>query len=401
MAHLKHSFLPWFIMIVLAILLIGTRSASSAFATLAQDSPPSWSIISSPNVGLLNNDLRGVATVSPSDIWAVGFSNSTQDDNPAHTLTEHWNGAKWSIVPSPNAGSTSNFFSGVAAISSNDVWAVGNHYTGSGGNGGNTLIEHWDGRHWSIIPSPNADDSAFNELSGVAAISSNDIWAVGNSISLDPSQDNTLIEHWDGDTWSVVPSPNPGASDNTLEHVAAVSASDVWAVGDFSKTVGHNQALTEHWDGRHWSAVSSPNVGKFANFLRSVTVVSSQDFWAVGYAAAAPGNINHTLTEHWNGSRWSVVPSPNPETASNYLLGVAAISSSNLWAVGYADDFTTSPTTLAEHWNGSSWSVVSSPNRQPPADSLAAAAVISASNIWAVGSHLTPDSIFQTLIEQY
>ncbi len=104
---------------------------------------------------------------------------------------------------------------------------------------------------------------------------------------------------------------------------------------------------------------------------------------------------------HWNGSKWSVVPSQNPETESNYLQGVAVVTANNIWAVGYAYDFNTNPTTLIEHWNGSKWSVVPSPNRQPPADSLSAVAILSAHDIWAIGSHIDPNLDFQTLSEHF
>jgi hypothetical protein len=72
-----------------------------------------------------------------------------------HTLIEHWNGAAWSIVPSPNSGSTDNdTLVGVVAISASDAWAVGTIIT-SGSNAGQVLIEHWDGSSWSIVPGGN------------------------------------------------------------------------------------------------------------------------------------------------------------------------------------------------------------------------------------------------------
>src|SRR6266702_8897037 len=76
-----------------------------------------WTVVSSPSPGSVN-DLNGVASISANDVWAVGDTNQ-------QTLTEHWNGHKWSVVPSPNVGTHNNELFGVTAVSATDVWAVG------------------------------------------------------------------------------------------------------------------------------------------------------------------------------------------------------------------------------------------------------------------------------------
>jgi len=93
-----------------------------------------------------------------------------------------------------------------------------------------TLIEHWNGSTWSIVPSPNAGDGG--ELKAVAAVSASDVWAVGNSLGPGNGVKKTLVEHWDGSAWSVVPSPSPDMfTDDSLLSVAARSSQEVWAVG--------------------------------------------------------------------------------------------------------------------------------------------------------------------------
>ena len=71
------------------------------------------------------------------------------------------------------------------------------------------------------------------------------------------------------------------------------------------------QTLTEHWDGSTWNVVSSPNVGTNDNILYGVATVSTDDVWAVGTSTS---NGASTLTEHWDGSQRIVVSSPNPGT---------------------------------------------------------------------------------------
>ena len=118
-------------------------------------------------------------------MWAVGvYYTYVNNVTSLQTLVEHWNGTAWTVVPSPNAvgmGTYANFLSDVTSISANDIWAVGYTYS-SPSPGGQTLIEHWDGISWSIVPGPNLGTSP-SELFGVAAVSANDVWAAGDYIN--------------------------------------------------------------------------------------------------------------------------------------------------------------------------------------------------------------------------
>ena len=134
----------------------------------------------------------------------------------------------WSTVSSPNPGTSYNSLNGVAAISANSIWAVGSH---GNGNGSLTLIEHWNGTQWKVVPSPNVNNSLTDSLSGVIAIAANNIWAVGgyNNAS---NNALTLIEHWNGTKWSVVNSPSPGSIASDPLAVARVPVThNVWSVG--------------------------------------------------------------------------------------------------------------------------------------------------------------------------
>ena len=104
------------------------------------------------------------------------------------------------------------------------------------------MIEHWNGTSWSVVKSPNVgSDSDGNVLSGVAAVSASNIWAVGSYSK------GSLIEHWNGTSWSVVKSPNVGSQFNYLSGVAAVSASNIWAVGDYKSSASPYQTLIEFY----------------------------------------------------------------------------------------------------------------------------------------------------------
>lgn len=312
---------------------VGSREESGAsgiFRTLVERwDGADWSVVPSPNIGEGDDDLAGVAALSKTNVWAVGISNARQTSTP-RTLVEHWNGRAWSIVPSPSLGQLSALGS-IMAVAANDIWA-GGFYVDSGGND-RTLVEHWNGSTWSIVPSPNP--GLTNDFIGTMAASSpSDIWAVGTQSSNFDNSSQTLVEHWNGRAWTVVPSPSPGTLYNSLGGVTEVSATDIWAVGQIQNTATiFARTLTEHWDGRNWTVVPSPNLSTSANGLSSVAHRSSTDVWAVGAYFLARSGISRTLVERWNGQRWSVEPSPNPGGQYDQLYNITAVST-DLWSVG-------------------------------------------------------------------
>src|SRR5262249_3020968 len=149
-------------------------------------------------------------------------------------------------------------------------------------------------------------------------------WAVGNYSG------GTLIEGWDGTAWTQQPSPSPGSAGNGLFGVAATSATDAWAVGTYTMTADPTQTqnLIEHWDGTAWKQVPSPNPTAISG-IAARPAPSPAEAGAVAESAAAAAT--HTLIEHWDGTAWKQVPSPNP-TANSTLSGVDATSAANAWA---------------------------------------------------------------------
>src|SRR2546425_993468 len=79
--------------------------------------------------------------------------------------------------------------------------------------------------------------------------------------------------------------------------------------------------------GGKWSIVRSPVVRTNNGELRGGMASAASIFWVV-VEAAKSGAPGQTLIEHWNGTRWQVVSSPNVGSVVNQLLGVAAVSAS-------------------------------------------------------------------------
>lgn len=360
-----------------------------------------WNIVSSSLAGGTRGDtsLEDVAVISADDAWAVGTQFSLVPDR-SRTLIEHWNGRSWSLTDSPDSGSSNNSLFGIAAISTSDIWAVGQYETRPGLF--QTLLEHWNGQRWSVVASPNVDH--FNTLSGVIALSSTNVWAVGASSSAPNQEEQTLIMHYDGSQWKVVASPNVKASSNHLGGITAISAHDVWAVGqygDSDKGAGETKTLVEHWNGSRWSIVASPNIPATNNGLESVSGTSAYDIWAVGSTFDFASATGQPLIEHFNGSTWSIVQSPQSETVSR-LMGVTALSSHLIWAVGSSsqDGDPDHEKTLIEQWNGSRWSIVASPNVDVTGNTLTKVAHDAKNGAtWAVGA--TGSKPSQTLTEVF
>ena len=376
------SFIWKMLPLILITMLLSTGVAQASGA---------WKLIHGVNPSAIYDGLRGVAAVAPNDAWAVGAYSKTQ--NTHQPLIEHWNGTKWSVVPSPTPDPAANLLYGVAATSAQDAWAVGNYYSNIDSIG-KTLIDHWNGTKWTVATSPNPSSSV-NGLNGVIALSPGNAWAVGQYTDNISDYTEPLIEQWNGTNWTIVAGPKPGAGEAALVSVSASSANSIWAVGNLINQFGYTQTLIEYWDGTTWSVVPSPNPGVLSNTLSGVTAISASNVWAVGqYESNTSFN---TLIEHWNGTQWSVVPSPNPSTSQNALYGVAAVSANNIWTVGQ-DDQGLGGRTLIEQWNGTTWNVVSSPNQGSGDNTLfAVARVPSTQKAWAVGQYSSSNSqtIFQ------
>ncbi len=361
------------------------------------DRRPSWNLVDSSNVFTTENELLVASAVSANNIWAGGYYCLDAACNTYHTLIEHWNGSTWSIVSSPNVDA-GGYVRGIAAVSANNVWMVGFSCLDSAGcTTFTTLIEHWNGTSWSVVPGP--DTGAGNSiLRAISAHSANDIWAVGSR----NTNASTLTEHWNGTAWSIVPSPNPGSVVNRFQAVDVHTSRDVWAVGFFctDSDCTYPQTLTEHWNGTAWSVVPSPNVGTFGSLLLGTFARSANDVWAVGYYCTdSDCNGDQTLIEHWNGTAWSVVPSPNVGTVHTVLHEIVALAPDDAWATwGYCDEGTCP--NLMLHWDGHTWSVypISSPGTLD--NGLNAFAVVGHKDIWGVG-YMNSGSGYRTQVQHF
>ena len=289
-----------------------------------------WSIVASPNVGTSDNALSGVSCTSLRWCVAVGYYKA---NGVFTTLIESWNGSKWSVAPSLNVGANS-LLQGVSCVSAKSCEAVGWNFDSTGLE--STLIESWNGSSWSVAPSPNRS-LAGNILAGVSCVASTSCQAVGYTIpNSQPPVYETLIESWNGFAWSIVPSPNQPTSASLLEGVSCVSANACEAVGNYNVGLGNYQTLVESWNGTSWAIVPSPNGQTIMTGLRTddngligVSCTSARACEAVGLYFNVGLSNYQTLIESWNGSSWSLVPSSNGSTDYNALVAVSCHQNSS------------------------------------------------------------------------
>ncbi len=290
--------------------------------------------------------LYDVSCVTASDCWGVGGQQTLLAGNDPKVLMEHWDGAHWSVAQSPPTGGL--LFS-VDCPGADDCWAVGATVDPVSGNVVGSLAFYWDGSSWTQITLP-ASGQSNEQVSSVSCTGSSDCWAVGtaspNSIWSDlipnllyKSQGaEPWLLHWDGSTWSGSTAPDPqsptGAS---LSGVTCVTSSECWAVGSTMDANGHfSEPLVEGWDGATWSIAPTPlaDLGVLAN----VTCLSDSACWAVGASSVVQqnGSSPQALIESWDGSSWTVDPSPDV-TAISDLYGVACSLGAQCFASGLAE----------------------------------------------------------------
>jgi hypothetical protein len=232
--------------------------------------------------------------------------------------------------------------------------------------------------------SPAQADTAYSplltlssaRLYAVSADSASDAWAVGYGDNAAKSEDMSLILHWNGTSWAAVPSPNPGGTGGTILYgVAAISPADVWAVGNSGTT-----ALILHWNGTSWAKVATPPLTGISG-LNWVSADSGTDVWAVGFNNNSTSSGSMLL--HWNGTTWSQVAIPSGVT----LNQVKAISPKNVWAGGATSS---DAQAVMLHWDGTSWTQVTLPGPSGAVNSnVNGIGASSATNAWAVGTYDT------------
>jgi hypothetical protein len=263
---------------------------------------------------------------------------------------------EWSLQSSNNEGGS---LYDVSCASANDCTAVGRIWpTG-------TLAKHWNGSSWTVQATPNPGPAGeYDYLRGVSCTSSSACTAVGYTATEGFLPSEVLVERWSGGEWSVQSAPVPvGASRSMFYDVSCASSSECVAVGNYRKSTGVNTQedplLIERWTGGEWFMDPSPTAGSGnGNYLYDVSCASGTSCMAVG-EIRKQGSSVLPLVEHWNGINWTGEPlSLSPEAKAGGLTGVSCSSQSSCMAVGWFNRSAESGRNgqaVAIRWNGSEW----------------------------------------------
>jgi hypothetical protein len=337
-----------------------------------------------------NSTLASVSASGPAEAWAVGtFMNQKALDQP---LAEHQAGTRWTRVTVPEPAGQEATLSGVDDLSPDNAWAVGT-------SGGLTLIEHWNGTAWSIVPSPNpatgipGDGDMLTSISGTGP---DNLWGAGWDTNEATGRISMLFEHWNGTKWTAVTTPTPGG---VALAVTVISKDNAWAVGEGGLPAATAAA---HWNGKAWSAVPTPDLTSASlNQLTGVSADGAGEVWASGYGVDPGRNFRVPYVLHWTGTKFVMTTVPNPDTTvgnvggeGSLLTGIQVLTPADAWVVGATFGRNGASRTLTEQFNGTVWTVVPSPDPghltgAPPSNFLQSVATAGGGNLFAVGVRKT------------
>ena len=326
---------------------VGQFVSGGATQTLAEAwNGSGWSIQSTPNVnGAATSVLSGVSCPSASACEAVG--DSSTGPNSA-TLAEVWNGSSWSIQSTPNTAGNVNNLEGVSCTAATACTA-----TGTG------LAERWNGTSWALqtIASPHGNTAA--DLSRVSCTDATRCMAVGSFFDKEAIQ-QMVTEQWDGTKWTVFSPPLSTVADSTgLSDVSCTFATACTAVGFYHDPVDGNRALAENWSLRWQLQPPQIPTGAIASNLQTVSCPFVNFCAAVG-GDEQTGSVFDAVVETWNGKNWIIGTTPNASNSN--LSGVSCNGAKACTAVGDAVGAGSTLVSLAERYNGTSWTVQSTPN---------------------------------------
>jgi hypothetical protein len=246
----------------------------------------------------------------------------------------------------------------------------------------------WNGTAWSNQPTPSEGSGTI--LKDVSCTAPSACIAVGYYTVYRPHFPHvfTLAERWNGTAWSIQSTPNPNTLDNVLDGESCTTATACTAVGS-----GVNAPLAERWNGTGWSIEPTPKpAGTQPIVLFSVSCPTTTDCTAVGDYTSTAGYT--PLAEQWNGTSWTLQSTPTLPGAG-VLEHVTCATASACTAVGWGG----ADGALVEHWDGTAWTIQPTPN--PPGGTLSGVSCTTATACTAVGSYTNSSGTEVTLAENY
>lgn len=296
-------------------------------------------------------EFHDVTTLPDGTAWASGEWKRmlSLSQIETFTLAMHWDGEAWTQVPTPSPspypGGTEAMLHAVGAVAPDDVWAAGEARGDAGGLsvGAWILVEHWDGSSWEVVPSPPPPGGVSINFSGtrvydIVALAADDVWFGGLWGEPNAQASVTwrpLAMHWDGSDLQVhaTPAPYEAFYGFHIVDMSAVAPDDIWAVCNRNVAGGHAQALVIlHWDGDSWDLVDVDNAGG-ERVLYAVEAIASDDVWIFG-EDHWPAGPQDVFALHFDGSGWTEITGA-PPARGTFALGPDAIYAGAGYNIGH------------------------------------------------------------------
>ena len=325
-----------------------TNGAGAAFPFAESRRHGTWSMQQPPNAVVVEpGGFNAVSCTSSNACMAVGsLSDTSQTTLP---LAEQWDGVTWTVQATANPVVTPGTEASLGAVSCASPTAC--MAVGGGLYGIPSLVEWWNGANWKIQSTASVEGATLDAVSCASDTS---------CITVGGDGQQPFVEHWDGTGWTIQPTPLftgfapplPGFG-ASLTGVSCTSDTACTAVGSYLNPA-IRQALVERWDGTQWAIQTIPTpVGTTASWLNAVSCTSATDCTAVGDSDTADTD-NIALAEHWDGSAWTIEPTARSQIL---LTSVSCAAASSCAAIAAAN--------VLEVWDGSSWSPESLPGVAP------------------------------------
>lgn len=300
----------------------------------------------------VGKSVKGVSCISSSACTAVG---TVEEGGKSHAQIRTWDGSKWSdaSLPSPPSGSTGTSLNGLNCVSSSSCMAVGSYLSETGVE--KTLAMSWNGSSWSTLTPPNVTGATLSRLLDVSCASTTSCDAVGWYLTSTGTK-QMLAMSWNGSSWSLAATSAPkGAETTELDGVDCLSSSWCDASGTYVGSAGVSWTLVQHWNGTSWSLVTSPSPGGArVSTLTGIDCTSTLWCRAAGRYIDSTG-VTKTLILGWDGTSWTIATSPNVSGAAASSLASLSCTSTSFCVAGGESELEGRRRPLAIEWNGSSW----------------------------------------------
>jgi hypothetical protein len=313
---------------------------------------PGWSVApGAVPVGDHRDSLVAIAGSASDDVWAVG--DRLPNKRQVFPLLEHWDGRRWAYFSGAPLGGRQAFLTSVTATASDDVWAVGN-FASVGPRPPAPLIEHWNGRSWSLQPTDalkRLKSALPYTVTSVSALAPNNVWVLGTP----GSNSSDVYLHWNGTSWQLFRGPDlisQRLGSAAMQVIATDHRKRLWAVGGWvglGETGFPRGGIVERWAGRRWV------VDRHAAWREPLTMVAPvgpDDVWAItggSFTTAGTYGLSPVQVLHWNGHTWKVKLSRGG-ASSVAPAGLVAVSANNAYVMG-----ATTQRPSIDHWDGTRW----------------------------------------------